>query len=137
MDSCQKDRDGRKERQRMWKINAHNGKRIIALLICFLLFLPSFAASAAEEENNRTVRAGVFYFDGYHMEDEDGDLMGYGVEFLDLVSQYSHLNFTFTGYDKSWDNMLTMLDNGEIDVVTSARKTSEREEKYAFSLPIG
>ena len=121
----------------MRKINVRNGKRIIALLVCFLLLLPSFMANAAEQENNRTVRAGVFYFDGYHMEDEDGGLTGYGVEFLNLVSQYSHLNFVFSGYERSWDDMLTMLDNGEIDVVTSARKTSQREEKYAFSLPIG
>ena len=121
----------------MRKENARKGKQIIALLVCFLLLLPNFAVNAAEQANNRTVTAGVFYFDGYHMEDEDGDLIGYGVEFLNLVSQYSHLNFIFTGYDQSWDDMLTMLDNGEIDVVTSARKTAEREEKYDFSLPIG
>lgn len=102
-----------------------------------MLLLPNYAVYAAEQETNRTVRAGVFYFDGYHMEDEDGNLMGYGVEFLNLVSQYSHLNFVFDGYDRSWEDMLTMLDNGEIDVVTSARKTPDREEKYAFSLPIG
>ncbi|MDE6063592.1 MAG: transporter substrate-binding domain-containing protein, partial [Lachnospiraceae bacterium] len=41
------------------------------------------------------------------------------------------------GYDNSWGEMLTMLENGEIDIVTTARKTSEREEKFAFSLPIG
>ena len=121
----------------MWKINARNGKRIIVLLSCFLLLLPSFGVNAEQQENNRTVRAGVFYFDGYHMKDQDGDLTGYGVEFLNLVSQYSHLNFLYTGYDQSWDDMLAMLDSGEIDVVTSARKTPDREEKYAFSLPIG
>ncbi|MDE6260263.1 MAG: response regulator [Oscillospiraceae bacterium] len=83
------------------------------------------------------MKAGVFNFDGYHMESEGGSLTGYGVEFLNLVSQYSHLNFSFVGYDQSWEDMLAMLDRGEIDVVTSARKTPEREEKYAFSLPIG
>ncbi|MDE5755092.1 MAG: response regulator, partial [Oscillospiraceae bacterium] len=40
-------------------------------------------------------------------------------------------------YDRSWGEMLTMLENGEIDVVTSARRTSEREERFAFSYPIG
>ncbi|MDE6748481.1 MAG: transporter substrate-binding domain-containing protein [Lachnospiraceae bacterium] len=121
----------------MFKINSRSWKRIIALLVCFLLLLPNFVSNAAEEGNNRTVRAGVFYFDGYHMEDEHGDLTGYGVEFLELVSQYSHLNFVFSGYEKSWDEMLTMLENGEIDVVTSARKTPVREAKFDFSLPIG
>ena len=54
------------------------------------------------------------------MKDEDGSLTGYGIEFLNLVSEYSHLNFQYTGYDRSWGEMLTMLKNGEIDVVTSA-----------------
>ncbi|MDE6731027.1 MAG: transporter substrate-binding domain-containing protein, partial [Oscillospiraceae bacterium] len=96
------------------------------------------SAELAEEQNiNRTVKAGVFSFEGYHMRDENGSLTGYGIEFLHLISEYSHLNFQYTGYDKSWGDMLTMLENGEIDVVTSARKTSEREEKFAFSYPIG
>ncbi|MBD5161335.1 MAG: response regulator [Oscillibacter sp.] len=111
---------------------------MVALLVCLFLFLSApVTASAAERANNRTVRAGVFYFDGYHMKDLNGSLTGYGMEFLNLVSQYSHLNFSFVGYDQSWEDMQAMLDRGEIDVVTSARKTSQREEKYAFSLPIG
>ena len=117
---------------------AHGVKRALCLLLCFLIVLSGLmAANAAQPEVNRTVKAGVFYFDGYHMENEDGSLTGYGIEFLNLVSQYSHLNFSFVGYDRSWGDMLTMLENGEIDVVTSARKTSEREAEFAFSLPIG
>ena len=117
---------------------AHRGKRALCLLLCLLIFLSNLAiADAAQPANNRTVKAGVFYFDGYHMESEDGGLTGYGMEFLNLVSQYSHLNFSYVGYDQSWEDMQAMLDRGEIDVVTSARKTPEREEKYAFSLPIG
>lgn len=117
---------------------AHSIKRVLCLLLCLLILLSCFmTVNAAQTVNNRTVKAGVFYFDGYHMEDEDGRLTGYGIEFLNLVSQYSHLNFSFVGYDRSWNDMLKMLDSGEIDLVTSARKTPEREEKYAFSLPIG
>ncbi|MDE6593017.1 MAG: transporter substrate-binding domain-containing protein [Oscillospiraceae bacterium] len=71
------------------------------------------------------------------MKDENDRLTGYGIEFLNLVSEYSRLNFQYTGYDKSWSEMLDMLENGEIDVVTSARRTTEREELFAFSLPIG
>ena len=127
-----------KENRRFGLWNTLSGKRIISLIICVLLFFSNFeAVNAAGQGNNRIVKAGVFYFDGYHMEDEDGSLTGYGVEFLNLVSQYSHLNFVFSGYDQSWGDMLNMLENGEIDVVTSARKTPERVEKFAFSLPIG
>ncbi|MDE6020130.1 MAG: transporter substrate-binding domain-containing protein, partial [Ruminococcus sp.] len=113
-------------------------KRIIAFMTCLIFVIFNFiTVSADEQSNNRTVKAGIFYFDGYHMKDENGSLTGYGIEFLKLVSEYSHLNFQYTGYDRSWSDMLDMLENGEIDVVTSARRTPEREERFAFSLPIG
>ena len=35
------------------------------------------------------------------------------------------------------DDMQQMLEDGEIDMVTSARKTPDREEKFDFSRPIG
>ncbi len=127
-------------KRRMRITNAHSVKRIPSLLLCFLVLLSNLitiTANAAQPADNRTVKAGIFYFDGYHMEGEEGGYTGYGIEFLNLVSQYSHLNFSFSGYEQSWEDMLVMLDNGEIDMVTSARKTPEREEKYAFSRPIG
>ncbi|MBD5131088.1 MAG: response regulator [Clostridiales bacterium] len=112
----------------------------MALTLSFVLGIACFAVPAFADEaqsNSRTYKAGVFSFEGYHMKDEQGRLSGYGISFLNLVSEYSRLNFQYIGYDKSWGDMLTMLDNGEIDVVTSASRTKDREEKYDFSLPIG
>ncbi len=122
---------------KMRRLNPLNVKQIFALFVCFLLISSNILPVAAEEtSNNRTVKAGIFYFDGYHMKDSDGNYTGYGIELLNLISQYSHLNFVCTGYDKSWEDMLEMLERGEIDVVTSARKTRDRAEDFAFSLPI-
>ncbi len=121
----------RKQRRRPY------ARQILALLACFVLLLSGIPPAAAEETaDSRSVKAGVFYFDGYHMEDSSGAYTGYGVELLDLISQYSHLNFTYVGYDRSWEDMLDMLERGEIDVVTSARKTRARAEIFAFSLPL-
>ena len=120
----------------------HRKRCMVALLCLFLVlynFIPANASneSVPDEASNKRVKAGIFYFDGYHTKDEEGKLTGYGVEVLQMMSQYSHLNFDYVGYDKSWNDMLAMLENGEIDLVTSARKTSEREAKFAFSYPIG
>ncbi|MDE7298537.1 MAG: transporter substrate-binding domain-containing protein, partial [Lachnospiraceae bacterium] len=114
-------------------------RRIAAFTICFIFILSNLITVSADgaQSSNRTVKAGIFYFEGYHMKDEEGRLTGYGIEFLDLISQYSHLNFQYAGYDNSWNEMLTMLENGEIDIVTSARRTEDRERRFAFSLPIG
>ncbi len=112
-------------------------QQLLALFVCVLLISSNIPPAAAEgTADNRTVKAGVFYFDGYHMRDSDGTYTGYGIELLDLISQYSHLNFEYTGYDRPWEEMLEMLERGEIDMVTSARKTRERTEDFAFSLPI-
>ena len=73
--------------------------------------------SVPDEAVNKRMKAGIFYFDGYHEKDEKGNLTGYGIEVLQMISQYSHLNFDYVGYDKSWNDMLTMLENGEIDLV--------------------
>ncbi len=113
-------------------------KIIAAFMICLVFIISNFMTVSADvHSNNQTVKAGIFCFDGYHMKDENGSLTGYGIEFLNLVSEYSHLNFQYIGYDQSWSEMLNMLENGEIDMVTSARRTSEREEQFAFSSPIG
>ncbi|MDE6625899.1 MAG: transporter substrate-binding domain-containing protein [Lachnospiraceae bacterium] len=120
----------------------HSKRRIAALLCLFLIlynFIPANASnvSVPDEAANERVKAGIFYFDGYHTKDEKGNLTGYGIEVLQMISQYSHLNFDYVGYDKSWNDMLDMLENGEIDMVSSARKTPDREARFAFSYPIG
>ena len=113
-------------------------KGILACIasIFFVLFGCQIADASAQS-SNQTVKAGIFYFDGYHMKDEEDNLTGYGIEVLNLISEYSHLSFQYVGYDKSWNDMLSMLEDGQIDVVTSARKSVERNRKFAFSLPIG
>ena len=123
----------------MRSISYNKLKRIAAFTVCMILVLSNFITVFADGtlSNSRTVKAGIFAFDGYHMKDEEGRLTGYGIEFLNLVSEHSRLNFQYTGYDRAWGEMLDMLENGEIDVVTSARRTPDREERFAFSLPIG
>lgn len=98
---------------------------------------PTVSGAGTASSPNRDVKAGIFYFAGYHMRDKDGKFSGYGIDLLNLISRHSHLNFHYTGYDKNWDDMLKMLKRGEIDVVTSARRIPQREEDFAFSLPVG
>ena len=112
----------------------------LAILMTMLLLtaLPSLSASAAETvSQHERVRVGFFAMDGYHMMDEDGNRSGYGYDFLRLMARYWDVNYEYVGYDKSWEEMQQMLIDGEIDMVTSARRTPEREELFDFSRPIG
>ena len=93
--------------------------------------------SAAEP---RTIRVGYFAFPGYHevFQSENGPQgSGYGFDFLQMLRRYTNLNYQYVGYENSWLDMQQMLRDGQIDMVTSARKTSQREKEFAFSSPIG
>ena len=104
------------------------------LLISFVCPTASFAAEP------ETIRVGYFAFPGYHeiSQDENGSQgSGYGFDFLQLLRRYTNLNYQYIGYEDSWQDMQQMLRDGKIDMVTSARKTSQREKEFAFSSPIG
>ncbi|MDE6200310.1 MAG: response regulator [Clostridiales bacterium] len=115
---------------------------IILILTASLLFGFSGTRAAVadvNESNNRTYKACVFHFEGYHMKDDNGSLSGYGIEFLNLVSKHSWLNFQYMGYDIDWNWSVVSkkLEDKEFDVVTSVSWDDERAEKFAYSLPIG
>ncbi len=110
---------------------------LIAILCCVSIFMGSVPARA-EEPDTTTVKAGFFMRSGYHMMDENGNKSGYGYDFLMMLSRYSDLEFEFTGYDKSWSDMLDMLGSGDIDILTAAHKSEERDIEFDYTeKPIG
>lgn len=109
---------------------------LLAAAVLFCNIVPT-AAFNVREDDVQTIRVGFFHFDGYHDISEEGVRSGYGYQFLRLLSRYTNLNFEYVGYDKSWDDMQEMLENGEIDMLTSMHYTKEREEKFDFSASIG
>ena len=116
-------------------------KKYVAVLLVFvcvcMIFSPQTAYAAEDSSQHETVKVGFFAMDGYHMMDEEGNRSGYGYDFLRLMARYWDVDYEYVGYDQSWDDMQQMLEDGEIDMVTSARKTPDREEKFDFSRPIG
>ena len=96
-----------------------------------------YVLTAEDSSQHETVKVGFFAMDGYHMMDEEGNRSGYGYDFLRLMARYWDVDYEYVGYDQSWDDMQQMLEDGKIDMVTSARKTPDREEKFDFSRPIG
>ncbi len=106
----------------------------IAMIVCNIVPTAAYAVKGNEPE---VIRVGFFHFDGYHDISDEGVKSGYGYQFLRLLSRYTELNFEYVGYDKSWDEMQEMLENGEIDMLTSMHYTKERAKQYDFSTYIG
>lgn len=117
-------------------------KRVTAmlLLLCFVIGATGnfgvYGAAVKKEkrtetETGRKVRIGYIDYDGFIMEKEDGSYVGYGVEYLEKIAQYTGWSYEYV-YD-SWENQLHSLMEGKIDFICHAQKTSEREENYLFS----
>ena len=107
-------------------------KRLIGILVCAICLMIPVGAYATESES-KTLRAGFYYCEGYHEIGQDGTYTGYGYDLLQLIARYENVKYEYVGYDKSWDEMLKMLKDGEIDVVTSGKKLEGREEEFDFT----
>lgn len=107
-------------------------KRWIWMLAAVLGLVMSMQVNASEPAI-KTLRAGFYYCEGYHEISEDGTYTGYGYELLQLMGRYENVRFEYVGYDQAWEDMLQMLKDGEIDLVTSGKKLAGREEEFDFS----
>ena len=81
----------------------------------------------------RTLRVGFYAYTGYHIMDADGNRSGYAYETLQDMAEYENLNYEYLGYDCDVNEIMDMLENGEVDMVPTLRKTPEREERFDFS----
>ncbi len=76
----------------------------------------------------------AFYaFDNYNMQDENGKRTGYGYEMMQNISKYMQCTFSYVGYDKTANECVDMLRDGELDIYTAAKITPERQEEFAIS----
>lgn len=104
---------------------------LMTMLLVILTCVTCFASDNKEEVTS--IKVGFFHFPGYHEIANDGTKSGYGYDFLRLIAPYGNFKFEYIGYDKSWSEMQNMLERGEIDVLTCAHKSPEREERFLFS----
>jgi signal transduction histidine kinase/ActR/RegA family two-component response regulator len=110
-----------------------------ASLVFALLFAaaclcpPAAAADASSSAGQQIVHVGFFRFAGYHEMDTAGEKSGYGYDFLQMIAGYANFKYIYVGYQKSWNDMLDMLDSGEIDMLTYAVKLPQYAERFDFS----
>lgn len=111
-------------------------KRAVAALliivgIMVLTGMNTVYATENDRQESRTIRIGYIDYSGFVTQEDDGDYVGYGVEYLEMIAEYTGWKYEYV-YD-SWENHFESLKNGDIDFVCHAQKTDEREENYLFS----
>lgn len=121
------------------KTKLHLHKRIVLCLFVFsmLFAIPAAAAeqAAANDTKPEVVRVG-WYEDAYHITGENGQRSGYGYEYEQAVAAYTGWKYEYV--EGGWTELLDMLQNGEIDLMSTLSYTDERAEHMLFSeLPMG
>ena len=113
--------------------------RALLVFCCTLFILLTTIAPAAGEQTHerRTVRVGVLAQDGLCQKDANGNLSGYTIDLWQLANRYMDVKVEYVGYGKNWNELLQMLQNGELDILTNAQKSPEREQIFAFTKPTG
>ena len=109
----------------------HINKRAAALLVC-LVFAFSFMLplAAGAERSGRTVRVGWFE-SPFNSMDGLGRRSGYAYEFQQKIAAYTGWNYEYV--EGSWPELLQMLINGEIDLMSDVSYTPERAELMLYS----
>ena len=103
---------------------------VVSVLLGFAM--PVHAADGGRT-TLRTLRVGFYPYTGYMTTAADGSRSGYAYETLQDMAKYENLNYEYLGYDCDVNEIMDMLENGEVDIVPMLRKTPEREERFDFS----
>ena len=105
----------------------------VKALSCLIVFIAvvcclSFHMTAKAEE--KVIKIG--YIDQWDfIKDSHGTYTGYGVEYLDKVSEITGWKYEFIL--DNWENCLNNLESGEIDFVCTAQATEDRMQKFLYS----
>ena len=100
--------------------------------------VPVCVYGADEASGEKVIRIGFFEFPGYHEIDENGVRSGFGYEVLQELQPYTHWKYEYIGYKEGWPQMLDMLENEEIDLISSTIKTPQKLKLFDFSKhPLG
>lgn len=100
---------------------------IAIMLICGI----SVTANAAENGKTRTVKIGCAESIGYYMQDDDGNISGYGYDYEKILSQYTGWKVEYV-YG-TWAELNEKAAKGEIDLLGFMIQTKERQEKLDFA----
>lgn len=96
-------------------------------LICLIFCV--FSGSSGVESADK-IRVGVFPFSGFYNIDENGNLSGYGYEYLQEISKYTGWQYEYVVAD--WAACLNMLERGEIDLVGLVPFNSQYSARFDY-----
>lgn len=115
---------------------AYQIRKIADFLICAIIAIPMLLPIATHSQGTeKTVRVG-WYESPFNITDEHGRRSGYAYEYQRKIAAYTGWNYEYV--EGSWPDLLQMLVDGEIDLMSDVSYTEERAQKMRFSAsPMG
>ena len=111
-------------------------RRLSVVLLCIVMasaFMLPLTAHA--QGTGKTVRVG-WYESPFNQTDEFGRRSGYAYEYQQKIAAYTGWRYEYV--EGSWPELMQMLIDGEIDLMSDVSYTDERAELMLFSeLPMG
>lgn len=115
------------------RIKQYAYKVTLIFIIGMILTLYYKTTSIAIETKEQTkIRIGFFTLPGFHEYDVNGNPVGYDVDYLNKISEYTGWEYEFVQAD-SWVDALQMLDEEKIDLLAPAQMTEDRKRNYVLS----
>lgn len=110
---------------------------VIALCIISICAVLTGVGESVLADNHQKIRVGyVEYADFIYWDEERESYSGYGVSYLNEIVNHTEWEIEYVG--GNWEECLSRLRNGEIDLLCPAQKTDERMAEFLFSMyPIG
>lgn len=101
---------------------------------CFIYYCVSLSC-ISRGRKNRTVRVG-WYEGTYNTTEPNGEKRGYSYEYQQAVA--AHTGWKYEYVEGNWAELMSMLKNGEIDLMGDMSYAEERSASMLFSeLPMG
>lgn len=110
-------------------------KRVLFLFL--FVYLNSIMMLHASGEQVKSIRVAYIQDHGYYTTEENGGLTGYNYDYLMMVSQHTGWNYEFVEiigdtYEDAWEKAVSMLQNGDIDLLGNVFLTEETEGLFQF-----
>lgn len=105
-------------------------------MLCIVLISTLIAPFAVNAKStSKTVRVG-WYESTFNTTGSSGQRSGYGYEYQMKVAAYTGWNYTYV--QGSWAELMEMLKEGKIDILSDVSYTEERTKQMLFpDLPMG
>lgn len=105
-------------------------KRILSFLtVCIILLITSVTFLPVKAHEQKIVRVG-WYNSTYCYMDEFGRRNGVAYEYQQKIA--AHTGWVYEYVEDSWPNLLQMLKNGELDMLSDVSYTEERADQMLF-----